>query len=157
MDKRTLIQTLTEARAEWENLLAQFSEDQMLTPGATGNWTVKDVIAHVTWGEREIAPVLRTRKLVGSELWNLTDDERNEIVYQQQKDRPLQDIIRNERQAYNDLFEAIQTLSDEDLNDPHRFQDMPEQWSPWQLIAGNSFKHYRDHMPALREWLAKQR
>ena len=45
----------------------------------------------------------------------------------------------------------------EDLNDPHRFKNMPQEWRPWQLIAGNSFKHYEDHMPSLREWLAKKR
>jgi hypothetical protein len=33
---------------------------------------------------------------------------------------------------------------------------MPQEWKPWQLIAGISFKHYQDHMPSLREWLAKK-
>src|SRR5947209_19757266 len=45
----------------------------------------------------------------------------------------------------------------EDLNDPHRFKNMPQEWRPWKLIAGNSFKHYENHMPSLREWLAKKR
>ncbi len=128
----------------------------MLQPGAAGKWSVKDVIAHVTWGEREIVPIMRTHVLAGSELWNLSDDERNEIVYQQNRDRPLQEILQEEQQAYADLLEAAQTLSDEDLNDPHRFKQMSEEWVPWQIIAGCSFKHYQDHMPSIREWLAQQ-
>jgi len=48
-------------------------------------------------------------------------------------------------------------LNDEDLNDPHRFKNMPREWRPWQLIAGNSFKHYEDHMPSIRQWLTKKR
>ena len=156
MEKATLLKTLTETRAAWEALLAQIDEELKQRPGAAGKWSVKDVIAHVTWGESEIAPVLRTHILAGSELWNLSDDERNEIMYQQNKDRPLYDIVNEERQAYTTLLEAVQTLSDEDLNDPHRFKNMPQEWSPWQLIAGNSFKHYEDHMPSIREWLAKQ-
>jgi len=112
--------------------------------------------AHVTWGESEIAPVLHTHILADSDLWNLSDDERNEITYQQNKDRPLHDIVNQERQAYTALLEAVQMLSDEDLNDPHRFKHMPQEWRPWQLIAGNSFKHYEDHMPSIRQWLAKQ-
>ena len=76
-------------------------------------------------------------------------------MYQQNKDRPLHDIVNEERQAYTALLEVVQQLSDEDLNDPHCFKNMPQEWRPWQLIAGNSFKHYEDHMPSLRDWLAK--
>ena len=153
MDKATLLKTLTETRAAWEALLAQIDEEQMLKPGAAGKWSVKDVIAHVASGESELVPVLRTH--AGSDLLNLSDDERNEIEYQQNKARPLNDIVNEERQAYTALLEVVQQLSDEDLNDPHCFKNMPQEWRPWQLIAGDSFKHYEDHMPSLRDWLAK--
>ena len=156
MDKAMFISTLKKAREEWETLLAQVDEEQMLQPGAAGKWSVKDVIAHVTWGEREIAPVMRTHVLAGSELWNLSDDERNEIVYQQNRDRSLHEIMNEEWQAYADLLAAAQTLSDEDLNDSHRYKQMPEEWVPWQLYAGNTFKHYQDHMPSISEWLAQK-
>src|SRR5438045_9387001 len=116
MDQATLLKTLTETRAAWEGLLAQIDEEQMQRPGAAGKWSVKDVIAHVTWGESEIAPVLRTHVLAGSDLWNLSDDERNEITYQQNKDRPLHNIVNEERQAYSALLEEAQTLNDDDLN-----------------------------------------
>ena len=155
MDKATFEKTLTETRAAWEALLAQINEEQMLKPGAVGKWSVKDVIAHVASGESAIVPVLRTHVLAGSDLWNLSDDERNEIEYRQNKDRPLNDIVNEERQAYTALLEVVQQLSDEDLNDPHCFKNMPQEWRPWQLIAGDSFKHYEDHMPSLRDWLAK--
>ena len=142
MDKATLLKTLTETRAAWEALLAQIDEERMFQPGAAGNWSVKDVIAHVTWGESEIAPVLRTHVLAGSDLWNLSDDERNEITYQQNKDRPFHDIVNEERQAYIALLEAVQTLSDEDLNDPHRFKNMPQEWRLDQHDATPSLKIY---------------
>ena len=156
MDKTLFISTLRKAREEWEDLLAQVSEEQRLQPGAAGKWSVKDVIAHVAWGEREIAPVMRTHVLAGSELWNLSDDERNEIVYQQNRDRSWHEIMNEEQQAYADLLAAAQTLSDEDLNDSHRYKQMPEEWVPWQLYAGNTFNHYQDHMPSIREWLAQR-
>ena len=156
MDKTVFINTLKQSRAEWEALLAQVDEERMLQPGAAGKWSVKDVIVHVTWSEREMVPIMSTRELVGSELWELSDDERNEIVYQQNRDRPLQEILQEEQQAYADLLEAAQALSDEDLNDPHRFKQMPDGWVPWQIIAGCSFKHYQDHVPSIREWLAQR-
>jgi len=77
-------------------------------------------------------------------------------VYQQNRDRPLHEIVREEQQAYADLLEAVQTLTDEDLNDPHRFKQMPQEWAPWQLFVGNSFKHYQDHMPSIRAWFEQR-
>jgi len=154
MDKATFINTLKETRAEWDALLTRVGEGRMLEPGAAGKWSVKDVIAHVMWSELEIVPVMGTHVLSGSELWNLPEDERNEIVYQQYRDRPLQDIVTEERRVYDQFLEAAHTLSDEDLNDPHHFRDMPEAWIPWRIFAGCSFQHYRDHMPSILEWLA---
>jgi len=155
MEKATLLKTLIETRAAWEALLAQIDEEQMQKPGAAGKWSVKDVIAHVAWCESEIVPVLRTHVLAGSDFWNLSEDEGNEITYQHNKDRPLHDIVNEERQAYTALLEVVQQLGDEDLGDPACFKNMPAEWRPWQLIAGNSFTHYEEHMPALRDWLAK--
>ena len=157
MDKTTFINTLEHAHADWEALLAQVGKDLMLQSGAAGKWSVKDVIAHITWGELELVLVIRTHILTGSELWDLSEDERNEIVYQQNRDRPLHEIITEEQQAYAQLLQAAQTLSDEDLNDPRRFKDMPQDWIPWRIFAGCSFQHYRDHMPSIREWLATRK
>lgn len=154
MDKSQFITTLKETREEWEALLAQIGEARMEQSGATGKWSVKDVIAHVAWCEREMVPVMRSHVVAGSELWDLSDYERNEIVYQRNRDRSLHEVMSNEQQAYTNLFAAAQTLNEEDLNDPRRFKHMPQDWIPWQLFAGNSFGHYRDHLTSLREWLA---
>ena len=153
MDKTTFIETLHTDRAAWEALLAQISEDRMLEPGAAGTWSVKDVIAHIMWCEREMIGVCQQHALVGSDLWNLTNDERNAIMVAEQHDRPLQDILREEQHVYAQLLGAVQSLAEEDFNDPRRFPHMPESWLPWQLIAGNSFEHYKDHMPSIQDWL----
>ena len=58
-----------------------------------GKWSVKDLVAHITWSESEMVGVLAGRALVGSDLWSLTNDERNEIVYQQNRDRPLDEVL----------------------------------------------------------------
>jgi len=153
MDKATFLETLRTTRTEWEALLAQVGEERMLEPGAAGTWSVKDIIAHIMWGEREMLGVCQQHALVGSELWNMTDDERNPIMVAEQHDRPLQDILSEERQVYAQLLAAVQSLSDEDFDDPHRFRYMPDDWLPWQVIAGCSYKHYKDHMPSIQDWL----
>jgi len=60
MDKATFMKMLQETRGQWEELLAQIDEEHMLQPGATGKWSVKDVIAHVMDGERELVQIMHT-------------------------------------------------------------------------------------------------
>lgn len=156
MDRATFLARLDRVRAEWEALLVEIGEERMLLPGATGEWSVKDVLAHVLWCEREMVGVCQARALVGSELWELTDDERNPIVVSWYRDRPLAEVLAQERQVYAQLLEEIHRLCDEDLNDAGRFRDMPAHWLPWQVIAGNSFQHYQDHLLPIRAWLAQQ-
>src|SRR5947209_18259006 len=104
MDQATFINNLIETRAQWDALIAQTDEQVMLEPGVEGNLSVKDIIAHILWNEREMIPPIPTRSLVGSDLWQLPQDERNEAVYQLYRDTPLSDILSQEREAYNQLL-----------------------------------------------------
>lgn len=155
MDKTQFITTLTATRAAWEALLAQVEAGQMLQPGAAGKWSVNDMIAHITWNEQEILPIIQTHAVGGDAgLWDLSEEERNEHVYHQYRDVPLSTILANAQQSYGQVLEAAQALSDEDLNQPGCFAGMPADWVPWRLFAGCSFQHYQDHMPSIRAWLA---
>ena len=66
MDKATFLATLVDERAAWEALLAELIQlgDAALTqPLAPGEWSVKDIVAHVAWFEREMVGVLRARRV----------------------------------------------------------------------------------------------
>ena len=52
-------------------------------------------------------------------------------------------------------MQEAQKLADEDLNDATRYKDMPEDWTPWEVVASNTFEHYPDHVAELRTWRAK--
>ncbi|GHO85754.1 DinB family protein [Dictyobacter formicarum] len=156
MDKATFVTTLVEQRGEWEALLARFDVETMRLSGAAGKWSVKDVVAHVAWSEHEMVPVMQSHVLSGSELWNVSEDERNEVVYQQNEARSLQEVVADEQKIYAQFLQAVQELSEEDFHDPRRFKYMPADWVPWQIFAGCSFKHYEDHMPSLQAWLVRR-
>jgi len=153
MDKAELLNLVRTERASWEAALSEVGEDRMIEPGVDGDWSVKDIIAHITWSEREMVGMLQARALVGSDLWDLSNDERNAIVYQQNRDRALADVLAEAQDVYRQLMSALESLSDEDLNDPSRFADMPADWEPWRVIAGNTYLHYADHATSLRAWL----
>ena len=157
MTRATFLDSLRGGRAAWEAVLAQISEDDLTRPGVEGDWSIKDIIAHVTWHEREMLGVLRAHALIGSDLWNLPLDERNAAIFQQYKDRALDDVLEESRLIYPQLLELAEALTDEELNDPRRFPGMPEEWSPWGLIADNTYSHYADHIASIRGWLENQR
>lgn len=140
MTKSQFMENMQRERAYWEATLDEVGEERMMEPGAEGEWTVKDVIAHVTWNEREMASILRERALVGSDLWELTNDERNAILFEEHRDRPLDEVLAEAREVYAELSGLLDGLSDEDLNDPSRYRDMPvtEEWTP---LASACRKH----------------
>lgn len=143
-------------RAEWERVLAEVGEDLMLEPGLPGGWSVKDVIAHVNWYEREMVSLLELRELAGSELWKLPTDERNGPIYEGNKGQPLEEVLTESSQLFERLWGLVSELADQDLVDSSRFNKMPEDWEPWMVIASNTYEHYQQHIPDIRAWLAER-
>ena len=157
MNKKTFLETMKFSRSDLEATLALIDESQMTQPGAIGEMSIKDVIAHITWFEREMVGVLEQRALLGSDLWNLPTDERNAAILQQNWDRSLPDIRQEAQQVFQQLVEAVETLDEDELNNPSRFSEMPADWIPCQVLAGNTFEHYEHHALDLRNWLGKNR
>ena len=93
--------------------------------------------------------------MIGSELWDLSQDGRNAVVFEQNRHRPLRDVLAEARRVYEQLLEGLQSLSEEELTDAGRFREMPAEWLPWKIIADNTYEHYLAHAPAIRAWLEK--
>lgn len=156
MTKAALLGAIRGARAEWDATLAEVGEGRMTEPGLAGGWSVKDVIAHITWSEREMVGMLGMHALVDAEgLWAMDQDARNAAVYESNRARPLAEVLAKARDTYAELLDAVAALDEEDVNDPHRYKDMPVDWRPWDLVAGGSYRHYRDHIEPIRAWLAR--
>lgn len=154
MTQAEFLEKQATAHAEWIRILASIPRERMLEVVA-GEWTVKDVIAHVTWGEREMAGVLETRALIGSELWNVPQQERNTTVWKQNRDRSLEDVLSDAETVYRKLEQELRKVSDEELKEARYFREMPAEWKPWEVIASNTFEHYPEHVAMLRAWLDK--
>ncbi|HEY7343619.1 MAG TPA: DinB family protein [Ktedonobacterales bacterium] len=156
MTKAQLLEMIQSARAGWEALLAGIPEAWMTEPGVEGEWSIKDIIAHISWGEQENLGVAQAHAVVGSELWQLSEDERNARVFEQNRHRELGDVLAESRQTFRRYLEAVAALSEEDLNDPSRFAEMPvpEGWRPWRILFDPA--HYQGHADSIRAWLARR-
>jgi hypothetical protein len=157
MDKQTFLGKIQSGRAQWDTLLADIPQARMTSPGVAGDWSIKDIIAHIAWHEQQMVGVLQAHAFVGSDLWNLPLDQRNAAIYEQNRQRPLDDVLTEARRVFQQLAGLLELLTDDDLNDPSHFPGMPPTWQPWDVIAGNTYKHYQQHTASVEAWLAQKK
>jgi hypothetical protein len=157
MNKAEFMSKLQSARAEWDALIAQAlsgGEATMLAPSDDMNgWSIKDLIAHNSWYEREILRVLTTRDLSyepADELWAMRSGERNQVIYDIHRDMPLSEVLADEQKVYKELLIELRRLKEEDFTDPRRFKGMPMDWMPGRVMAENSYKHYASHLDDIK-------
>ena len=111
-------------------------------------WTLKELLVHITWYEREMVDMLQARVFKGSSLWEIPLDKRNARILAESQAISQELALSQFHQVHLDLMRQLALLSDADLNDPARFPGMPLDWQPWQVIASNTYEHYTDHLPA---------
>jgi hypothetical protein len=156
MKTAEIIAAYRQARKEWCLLLDQLEPEQMLKPINGSGWTIKDVIAHLTWHEREMIKVAHERALVGSPWWGLPLHQRNDAIFELFKDRSLEGVLNGAEIASDELIHELEQLKDDDLEDASCFDEMPIDWKPWQVFASNMHEHYLDHCRDLRNWLERR-
>ena len=153
MEKSDLIRRIEPARRVWDELVGRVDDDLAQRPGAEGELSAKDLVAHVTWYEREVVRMLRTRAMDVSGLWALGPDERNAAIFHEARGMSLEDVRAESARVFAALMEQLELLPEGAYHDAARFTDMPPEWEPWKLIAGNTIWHYPDHMGAIRRLL----
>jgi hypothetical protein len=165
MNKTKLLETLRTERGNWESLLEKIGEERMTIPGVVGDWSIKDVIAHIMSYEQYILDRLREtlRGAVytpsetpealtayldqhgypdfGSPL--LDDDGPNAWVIQRYRAESLDKVMTKESQVFADLLQATQELTEEALAE-HQYAER---------IESNTIEHYQHHANDIRNWL----
>lgn len=158
MTKAKLLKTLRSRRAEWDATLAEVPESWMTERGVAGEWSVKDIIAHLTYYERWYADrlheQLRGEYYTPTEIDAMHYDERNEHIYQQNRDRPLDDVLAESRLVFQRLIEGVAGHSEAFLTEPQEIEGAPGPVIVWQMLRGDVYDHYAQHIPSIREWLA---
>ena len=147
MNRPTLLAALTDGRVRLDQALAALSDEQMLEP-VDGDWTRKDVLAHLEAWERRVVDLL-TALRAGQPPGDGGDtDELNARFHAASRDRPLDDVRAGERAAYEQLVEAINGATDEELFDGGYFG-----WTEGDSLAnwfrGNGDEHYDEHLAQL--------
>lgn len=154
MNKTELLAKVSQSRAEFEALMAQFGDEQMLQPILPGGWTPKDALAHIAWWARR-GYIVISAVIDGLEPeYSLDESDVDNVncnTYETNRLRPLADARREEAEAYQALFTLVESLPDDDkLSDPTKFA-----WTKGKplsvVVEWNTFAHYDEHMPDLRK------
>ena len=154
MTKDELIKKI---EAGWNDLQAALdglTEEQMHQPGVMGEWTIKDVLAHITaWQTRLITALFKAEKGFAPETTESGKavDQLNERFYREMKDRSFDQVWDDLDSSYHQILTRLENWKDKDLFDPKRFRWM--QGHPFaEYIAGDSYEHYAEHATQIRAW-----
>ncbi|MFN8441394.1 MAG: ClbS/DfsB family four-helix bundle protein [Caldilineaceae bacterium] len=159
MSKQTLLENLQLENQRWETLLEQVDPVVMDKPGFAGNWSVKDLVAHLTGWQRRT--VLRLQAALRGETeseppWPdelQSTDEINAWIYEANRNRPVSDVRADAAATFQQLLNAISALPEVELMDPQRFA-----WTEGEPLSANGlFSHLRDeHEADFHAWLVRQ-
>ncbi|MFN2323278.1 MAG: ClbS/DfsB family four-helix bundle protein [Trueperaceae bacterium] len=125
--KRDLLAAIEHERAKLDAALDVVAPERMLEPGVVGEWSVKDVLAHLYEWEQMALGWYRAG-LIGEvpELpapgytWRATP-QLNRAIFEKHRDRPLDEVMVAFHASRREILGVIESLSDEDLFTSGRF------------------------------------
>jgi hypothetical protein len=118
---------MEQARERYDALQAELAGlplEEMVEAGIVGEWSVKDVLAHLTawqqmthaWyqaGKRGETPITPSEKYTWREIPAL-----NQEIYENHRDRPLDEVKREFVASHRETLDLIETTTDDELFTP---------------------------------------
>lgn len=160
MNKAELIEALENEHQRFEDLLEELSDETLEQTGVIDDWSIKDLLAHITMWEAELVKLLwqakQGRRPTTVHFQAAAVDERNEKWYQQNKERPLEAVLNDYEGVRRQTIRRVNDLSESELTDSRRFPWSDDQ-PLWHWIAEDSYKHEAEHREQIHNWLKKNR
>jgi hypothetical protein len=163
MNKSELLDWLRDEYRLWEELLAQIGPTRMEQSGVNGDWSMKDIVVHLTGWNRRLVTRLQAAQRGESEPpphWPgqlQSEDEINAWIFAANHERSVGEVLDGSRQLFQQLFAVM-----EDLPEDVRIEFVePKFHIVWvgdkYFPVGEFFYHFHDdHEPDVRAWLARQ-
>jgi hypothetical protein len=157
MEKTELLEALEDGHQELLEMLQDLPDEMMLQPGVCGDWSIKDILAHLTYWEGQVVTLLfqaqrGVEKPTTAHFGKETVDELNQRWYLTGKERPLDIIWQDWQGVRKQTLRRVTDMSQKDLNDVQRY--------PWlkgvplfQWILNDTVDHEEEHADQIREWL----
>ncbi|MCA1581024.1 MAG: DinB family protein [Acidobacteria bacterium] len=141
--------------SEFENSYAGLSEADLLVPGVSGTWSVRDVIAHVSWWEEEALKHLpQIREGGRPPRYSVRYggiDAFNALMTEGRKHLPLAEILFRHRETHERLIAYVRGAPEDLFTKETRFRRRLrlDAWGHYPLHA-TAIVRWRDRLPAPR-------
>lgn len=147
MNTRQLLDRLDRAWKDFEDSYSGLSDAELQVPGVTGEWSVRDIIAHVTWWEEEalthlphilagVRPPRYSVKYGGIDAFNALMTERRRHL-------SLAEVLRQHDDVHARLVEYVRAAPGELFTTESRFR---------RRLRLDTYSHYPIHAKAIRAW-----
>jgi hypothetical protein len=161
MDIKKLPKDKTELIAhierEWTALLHAtnlLTPKQMTTPDL-GGWSPKDNLAHLaTWEQFMLRcylhgqPQHQALQINEATLDRLDQDGVNQILFERNRFRPTEDILRDLHESHAQVLAALEQMEFADLMCP--YPDDPQRKPVIIWVMSNTYEHYQKHQQAIQ-------
>lgn len=147
MRKQQVLDKLEKAWYEFNASFAGLSEAQLERPGVTENWSIKDLIAHISWWEEEALKHLphiregitppRYKDVYGGL------DAFNALMSEQKRAFALDEVRQLSAEIHQRLIDYLEGIPDELLATETRFR---------RRLRLDTYSHYPEHTQAILEW-----
>ena len=163
MNKTKLINWLRSEQQQWRDLLMQFDEADMETPGLNGDWSLKDMVAHLTTWHRDHVLCLDAAvkgTTAADPPWPLEmmdTDEINAWIFSQSSQRKLEDVLEENENVFEALIGVVGSFPD-DLSIEIMEGQPVVRFGEQQFSVGYFFDHFHeDHEAQIRKWLTQRK
>lgn len=157
MTPHELLEQIHKDREALATLWGGLTEEEMIRcPGPQADWSVKDLVAHVTWWESFI--LARVTGLIKGEKSTPAEpqDVLNARAYEQYKDRPLTEVLAAFEANWPKLEALISSLNDEQINTPAYYRTY-DGVALLPILRAGTFGHYPSHMADLHLYVESTR
>jgi len=159
MNKKELLAALEGSHNRVLEAIEDLTPQQMLEPGVVGDWSIKDILAHLARWEAELVKLLwqahQGIKPSSVHTDQISVDEVNARWQLEDRDRPLERILNDFNGVRQQTIRRLDYFTDQDLNTIERYRWL-EGRALWEWIATDSFDHDLEHLVQINAWLDKK-
>lgn len=160
MNKAELLEAIRREHERLAGLVKVMGEGELAAAGVVGDWSVKDILAHITAWDNLMRGWLEAARIgaqpkMPSEGYTWADmDKLNQSIYEQHKDEPLEKVLADFRASYETMLREIEGFSDEQLTDAQHYAWM--NGKPLIEVVAAEYKHYAEFADHIEEWTETQ-
>lgn len=155
MSKETVLSALKASRESMLKALEGLDDPALHEPSVMGDWSVKDILVHLSLWESELVTLLwqarQGRKPGTALLGQESVDELNARWFEMHKDRPIEQVLEDFHAVRRQTARRVDSYTDRELGDPDLFPwlkgETLERW-----IAEDSYEHENEHAAQIIAW-----